>query len=144
MLSVTSFDGTKCLVPGTAQVDMCTIDGVEHTLADLEKPPCIDVGGGVCIGNISIPGPGAGLSHSLFCSTHSADPACDPSPAGRCKTRGGVPSVVTVTNGCVTYEHFGPRDEAAFLTVAAANFDAEDHDHNGIIDANEGKYLCPI
>jgi hypothetical protein len=59
-----------------------------------------------------------------------------------CSSKGGKLQPVTNYAGCEQWEQFGPDSRKAFLKVAALNFDAEDLNHDGLINGQEGKYLC--
>lgn len=60
----------------------------------------------------------------------------------KCAAKGGSLVTLTKMDGCEKWQSFGPETLEAFLAVAEQNFDSEDHDGNGRIDAGEGQHLC--
>lgn len=129
VLASTKVQGGQCLALGVATEWKCMKPDMSGLLPEPEtsssgwnfgpKIPCTATNGGI----LQCPSdPDAGKRH--------------------CEARGGVYQPFTNTEGCEKWQTFGPETEPAFLQVAARNFDAEDFDHDGVIGAGEGQYLC--
>lgn len=129
VLATTKVEGGQCLALGVSTEWKCMKPDMSGLLPEPEssgsgwkigvKIPCTGPLGGI----VKCPSdPDAGKSH--------------------CEARGGVYQAFTDTEGCEKWQTLGPETEPAFLRVAARNFDAEDLDHDGVIGAGEGQYLC--
>lgn len=141
VLGTTKFEGGKCLATGLVTVRKCEINGKTIDIAGPAPKGCLlRMSNGQCVPGGS--NPLGGLDRALKCMANPADPICLPADAQECAAKGGKIVEIAKQQGCDEWEQFGPNSEAAFIKVAALNFDAEDWNRNGKINGKEGEFLC--